>query len=139
MKMDSIDKDLKALLRIRQMRSDSLSRAARMREMERNFAAKDVEDKVSGLTTTETHVRQMQHECLTELVNGHFVKIDRVEAFSKMQLQGAKRIMDANREIDLAQKHLEVSKEMLEESLQKSRAAEKRKIAIQEVIEWRKN
>lgn len=137
--MDPIDKDLKALLRIRQMRSDALSRAVRLCEMERNLAARDVEDKVSDLTTTETQVRQTQHEYLAELVNGHFVKIDRVEVFSKMQLQGVKRIVDANRDIDLAQKRLESSKELLEESLHVSRVAEKRKIAIQEVIEWRKN
>lgn len=47
--MDSIDKDLRSILQIRKMRADSLSRAARAREMERNSMAKDVVDKVQAL------------------------------------------------------------------------------------------
>lgn len=137
--MDSIDKDLRSILQIRKMRADSLSRAARVREMERNSIAKDVVDKVQALTTTEIQVRQLQQERLGELVSGQFVKIDRVEAFSKMQLKGVQEIMDANRDIELAQKRLESSNERLEESLQTAKVAEKKKIAIQEVIEWRKN
>jgi len=137
--MDSIDKDLRSILQIRKMRADSLSRAARVREMERNSIAKDVVDKVQALSTTEIQVRQLQQERLGELVSGQFVKIDRVEAFSKMQLKGVQEIMDANRDIELAQKRLESSNERLEESLQTAKVAEKKKIAIQEVIEWRKN
>ena len=137
--MDSIDKDLRSILQIRKMRADSLSRAARVREMERNSIAKDVVDKVQALSTTEIQVRQLQQERLRELVSGQFVKIDRVEAFSKMQLRGVQQIMDANRDIELAQKRLESSNERLEESMQIAKVAEKKKIAIEEVIEWRKN
>ncbi|BET27558.1 hypothetical protein EV673_1771 [Limnobacter thiooxidans] len=137
--MDSIDKDLRSILQIRKMRADSLSRAARAREMERNSMAKDVVDKVQALTATEIQVRQLQQERLGELVSGQFVKIDRVEAFSKMQLRGVQQIMDANRDIELAQKRLESSNERLEESMQIAKVAEKKKIAIEEVIEWRKN
>ena len=94
---------------------------------------------MQALTATEIQVRQLQQERLGELVSGQFVKIDRVEAFSKMQLRGVQQIMDANRDIELAQKRLESSNERLEESMQIAKVAEKKKIAIEEVIEWRKN
>lgn len=132
--MENLDNDLKMILKIRKMRVDSLMRIQKKREMERNQAAQDVDSRQSDLKDTEVQVREIETERLGALINGQFVKIDRVEAFSKLQLKGIKQIMDANREIELAQRHFEESKEVLEDSVKATRAAEKRFIAIEEAV-----
>jgi|GEM_PF-6381101 len=132
--MAGLDSDLKVVLKIRKMRVDSLRRIQKKREMERIQAAQDVEVRQSNLEDTETQVRAVETERLNSLINGQFVKIDRIEAFSKLQLKGIKQIMDANREIELAQKHFEHSKNVLEESVKAARAGEKKLMAVEEAI-----
>lgn len=132
--MAGLDSDLKVVLKIRKMRVDSLRRIQKKREMERIQAAQDVEVRQSNLEDTETQVRAVETERLNSLINGQFVKIDRIEAFSKLQLKGIKQIMDANREIELAQKHFEHSKNALEESVKAARAGEKKLMAVEEAI-----
>lgn len=132
--MAGLDSDLKVVLKIRKMRVDSLRRIQKKREMERIQAAQDVEARQSNLEDTETQVRAVETERLNSLINGQFVKIDRIEAFSKLQLKGIKQIMDANREIELAQKHFEHSTNVLEESVKAARAGEKKLMAVEEAI-----
>lgn len=132
--MSGLDSDLKVILKIRKMRVDSLRRIQKKREMERIQAGQDVEVRQSNLEDTEIQVRAVESERLNSLINGQFVKIDRIEAFSKLQLKGIKQIMDANREIELAQNHFEQSKNALEESVKAARAGEKKLMAIEEAI-----
>lgn len=132
--MSGFDSDLKVILKIRKMRVDSLRRIQKKREMERIQAGQDVEVRQSNLEDTEVQVRAIETERLNSLINGQFVKIDRIEAFSKLQLKGIKQIMDANREIELAQNHFEQSKNALEESVKAARVGEKKLMAIEEAI-----
>lgn len=132
--MSSLDNDLKMILKIRKMRVDSLNRVQRKHQQERDLAGQAVDSRQQGLKDTEVQVRELEAQKLSELTSGHFVKIDRVESFSKLQLKGVKQIMDAHREIELAQRDFEAAKEVLEESVKATRQAEKKFISIEEAV-----
>lgn len=132
--MSSLDNDLKMILKIRKMRVDSLNRIQRKHQHERDVAEQAVDSRQQDLKDTEILVRELEAQKLRELTSGQFVKIDRVESFSKLQLKGVKQIMDANREIELAHRSFEEAKEVLAESVKATRQAEKKFISIEEAV-----
>lgn len=134
MKSRTQHSELDQILKIRQMRADSLRRAQMAKQLELNKATQHVVDRQDEHEVVSAEVKQAEVDEINRLMNGQYVKIQKIEAFTKLQLSGIKKIEDSRFEIEVAHKELARAQEQLEEAVNATRAGEKKLIAIEEFV-----
>jgi hypothetical protein len=132
MKTKNLRSDLDQILKIRRMRADSLRRAQIARQLELNKAGQHVVECQDEHESISEQVKRTEAEEIAQLMNGEYIKIHRIEAFSRLQLGGIKQIENSRLEIEVAHKEMARARENLEEAINATRAGEKKLIAIEE-------
>lgn len=128
------DDQISMILKVRAMRVDGLRRLRAVHEAHVVQKSQEIVDQEQAMHTAQVTRIADERESLAAMLNKETVKVDSIVSFIKLQQRGVRQLNDIRQEIETVKEEHEQAIEVFRESEVNAQKAEKRLIAIEEVI-----
>lgn len=134
MKKKSDDTQINMILKVRAMRVDGLRRLRAMHEAQVNRKSQEIFEHEEALQNAREARVADERRSLEAMVQVDTVKLDSIVSFIKLQQRGVRQLNEIRRDIESAKDGHEHALDVFRDSERKTQKAEKRLIAIEEVV-----
>ncbi|HEX5487451.1 MAG TPA: hypothetical protein VFX23_15795 [Limnobacter sp.] len=132
--MKKHNREMTTILKVRELRVDSLRRMQLIKAREMQEASDQISSNLSELQDLKHNMIEAEQKTLASLTGQGFVKVDALVGFTKLQQDGVRRVNNQKLTIEESRLKYQQKVEEHQETMAKALHAEKRWMGLQEIL-----